>query len=524
MTLNTKKISKIKIKQNKSNINKDILFLTLCEGRDDGDLSAKVKKTKDQLLGGFVGDWTSKLIKYRCPIRHCSGGERCMHAAKTNCCYLLCMALFSRRIVIPSLNRWWKFLPVCRQVLLGVALHGIWADAAPNRVSARGQAQHQQAQDNVQWYDDWHRIHGSRVRKTWEYLTHPDTACVLIVILRCMMPAHRVMSWLMEHESDKRRTSTTAGDKVKSKLQVAIDWVTPSLSPLWGALALGVDMLSRVPERLTWASAFAYNAGTDFALRMRILTNMLPVLARIWWKGLMVAKSAPLVLIRVLHEGEHKRQQILGNFVATKDCCIRSGIKPLHVDCARDVDAGHDVMPTFCKVVNEFAHQVDFSNFDQELNHSSMRSTLQATNGKSMGFDVASMLHMGKEIASYHSYMTAPEAPRRQGRPANKRAAKRKRFDAWNAFVQMNQPRRDGQNRIKDGSHMKSLGQQWQRMSLEERSPYAEIAKAESAGRRAEELPQMDENDEESPAAFGGLWGLGDNQHVLRHWLHCSVQ
>ena len=159
-------------------------------------------------------------------------------------------------------------------------------------------------------------------------------------------------------------------------------------------------MLSRGLERSTWASAYAYNAGTEVALRMRTLTNMLPVLARIWWKGLMVAKSAPLVLVRVLHEGEHKRQQILGNFTATNSCCIRRGITPLHVECVKAMDAGHAVMPTFCKVVNEFAHQVDFSNFDQELNHASMRPTLQATNGKSMGFHEASNLHMGKEIAS----------------------------------------------------------------------------------------------------------------------------
>ena len=37
---------------------------------------------------------------------------------------------------------------------------------------------------------------------------------------------------------------------------------------------------------------------------------------------------------------------------------------------------------------------------------------------------------------------------------------------ALKTLVQMNQPRGDGHDRIKDCSHM---GQQWQRMSLEER-------------------------------------------------------
>ena len=69
-----------------------------------------------------------------------------------------------------------------------------------------------------------------------------------------------------------------------------------------------------------------------------------------------------------------------------------------------------------------------------------MRQFLNTTNGQSAAFSTASSMHMANEIGQrFVSIATHIPQPRR-GRPSNPEPrAKRKRYDAWNAFVSAQQ-------------------------------------------------------------------------------------
>jgi hypothetical protein len=106
-------------------IAEDILQLTLGEGNSSEFVPARVQALCRDLLDAFVGDWTSSAIKYRCRTLHCPGGESCKKAARAHLAMLMMRALFGRRVVVPSANRWWKCLPLCRnsEVHIPFALH-----------------------------------------------------------------------------------------------------------------------------------------------------------------------------------------------------------------------------------------------------------------------------------------------------------------------------------------------------------------------------------------------------------------
>jgi hypothetical protein len=95
-------------------IAEDILHLTLGEGNSSDLVPPRVQALCRDLLDAFVGDWTSSSIKYRCRTLHCPGGEPCKKAARTHLAMLMMRALFGRRVVVPSANRWWMCLPLCR--------------------------------------------------------------------------------------------------------------------------------------------------------------------------------------------------------------------------------------------------------------------------------------------------------------------------------------------------------------------------------------------------------------------------
>lgn len=104
----------------------------------------------------------------------------------------------------------------------------------------------------------------------------------------------------------------------------------------------------------------------------------------------------------------------------------------------------------FLEVVRHMAEQIDLTNFDQELAHSGMRAVLQMTCGRSMDFATAAELRLGSQIADFHRYLAPPQPRRGRGRPKHK-CGKRKRFDAWNAFVREHRPTQAGQASIKSG-------------------------------------------------------------------------
>jgi hypothetical protein len=358
--------------------------------------------------------------------------------------------------------------------------------------------------------DDWHKIHAINVKKTHAYLQDPSTPSNLIIMLKCMEPAHCVMRWLMHNESDVRRLSVPHDDLFSSRRQVAIQWVSPRVSPVWSALASGTLLLSdQHREGAVWGSALAYNVSSVASLRLKIMRALLPVLARIWQRARGSAVAWPLKLIRLLSECEAGRHVIAEEFLSTSSCCMPQGVKPLH----KSVSSVQEILaPDFIKLVEELAAQIDFSNFDQELNHSSMRASLQATSGKSMGFDTAALLHMGADISRAHSHMDSGKPPQLQrGRPRAS-SAKRKRFDAWNAFVQMQPVRSESkQDDIRSGSHLKALGQKWAELSPGEKQKYQDIASAVQMQNRCNEAAEVadDLRPPRDDAEYRGPWGLG---------------
>ena len=108
-----------------------LLRMTLCRDLSDELCAPRVRRLKDELLERLVGDITSRVIRYACPAEGCSGGDECRKLAAHHFVYLVIQILFNRKVVTPSASRWWKFAPLCRHVLLGIALHGIFCGAAP---------------------------------------------------------------------------------------------------------------------------------------------------------------------------------------------------------------------------------------------------------------------------------------------------------------------------------------------------------------------------------------------------------
>jgi hypothetical protein len=109
-----------------------LLRLTLCKGLPDTALPQKTLDLKGRLLDCMSGDWTSNVITYRCLDSTCPGGPACKKTACDAVMSLLLKVLFAKKVVIPSMNRWWKFTPVAQQVLMGVGIHGVWAHSVPS--------------------------------------------------------------------------------------------------------------------------------------------------------------------------------------------------------------------------------------------------------------------------------------------------------------------------------------------------------------------------------------------------------
>ena len=94
----------------------------------------------------------------------------------------------------------------------------------------------------------------------------------------------------------------------------------------------------------------------------------------------------------------------------------------------------------FLDIIKAFAQQVDFTNYDSEVAHASMRTLLNTANGKSFNVSVACMIHMGQEVGRNHGHgVPAAEQNNQRGRPKLDQA-KRLRYDGWNAYVAVHPP------------------------------------------------------------------------------------
>eukprot|EP00969_Alexandrium_andersonii_P163422 7223661-Alexandrium_andersonii.AAC.1 len=99
----------------------------------------------------------------------------------------------------------------------------------------------------------------------------------------------------------------------------------------------------------------------------------------------------------------------------------------------------------------------------------------------------------------------ASPTPEARAIPRKSHRKKRKRFDAWNAFVKMNPPAPtdDAQAVIRRGDHLKDLSQRWAALSTQEHERYARLASAELAARDS----SVDGGDNAALASdFRGPW------------------
>ena len=97
--------------------------------RADVQLAAECKDT-------FVGDPTSTTILVKCD-GSCNGDKAvCNKNAVSKAKKLVTRLHFRKTIPRPAANRWWKCVPVCRALLLGVAFHGLFR-FAPTGVRGR---------------------------------------------------------------------------------------------------------------------------------------------------------------------------------------------------------------------------------------------------------------------------------------------------------------------------------------------------------------------------------------------------
>ena len=214
---------------------------------------------------------------------------------------------------------------------------------------------------------------------------------------------------------------------------------------------------------------------------------------------------------------------IAHEFSTVKPCCVPLAIRDLQKAVARprDVLARH-----FRLLVEAFAAQLDFTNYDQELNHARMKQALRTAQGKSRGGALAVMCHHASSIKSTHHFLNgkAP-AKKRVGRPPSEHT-KRLKLDGWMVFVREHKPAGDQkQEHIKSGEHLRTLGRQWSALSQAERDEYNEKARRGRAHKSlhlADAVAATCDADADGGTDRCGAWGLGEGDMPLRPDLLCK--
>eukprot|EP00959_Pyramimonas_sp_CCMP1952_P470659 9497067-Pyramimonas_sp.AAC.2 len=333
------------------------------------------------------------------------------------------------------------------------------------------------------------------------------------------------MSWLMKRESAIRRAQPqNCSDGVAWK--DSLECVTLSSSPIVSALGEGALALGDGGPA-SWRLFFAYNPIAHGDAILEIWKSMLPVLGRMYIRGIGLLESWPIRLIRLLSDDLAVRDETADAFANSPLCCVPFDVKPLREAVACKADC---IADDFLTCIREFANQVELTNFCQEVSHSQMRHLLESGQGKSMAFEGAALGLFGHQMgATYDSESPAsPSAPR--GRPASE-TVKRSRCDGWNAYVAMHKPfcaPGKGGAIIKSGDHMKQLATQWKDLQGDRRKQYDDIALAEKVKRG---ISRMDSNQEGGAdegedggqqEALNSPWSLSSKDGPLSPDLMCE--
>ena len=177
-----------------ADVAQDLLNMTVADDLADEKVKQSKRDLCNEMLGTFVGDWSSNVICVACSKPGCLRDEACKTSAVDRAVNLLMRSVFTRKAKVPTLSRWWSFRPFAQQVLLGVGVHNLWGKAAPQRAKKApapgdldgnldpGQAASEQ----------WHVLWGIRVRKTSEFLLQPSTPADIILVMKAMQFSSKV--------------------------------------------------------------------------------------------------------------------------------------------------------------------------------------------------------------------------------------------------------------------------------------------------------------------------------------------
>jgi len=166
----------------------------------DDKVPPKVLALRDEALHVLAGDWRSDGFEFMCDGQ-CGGDETvCVGLAVQRIKALLIRLIFSKKMTIPVVSRWWKVGPAVREVLLGCACHRVLGGLAParwydNRKEGAVDDHHQGP------VEQWALEHGYRVRRTYAFFTSPATIPDLAIYLTVIQIQHHIMAWLMLHDN-----------------------------------------------------------------------------------------------------------------------------------------------------------------------------------------------------------------------------------------------------------------------------------------------------------------------------------
>ena len=474
---------------------RQVLRLAWCDGLPDEMISGRRKKVMDETLRVFVGNWASETMLYLCPRQGCEGGAACRAHAVAHATQLLSRLLFSRKPVEPTVSRWWKCMPLTRVVLLGVAVHSLWARACPRRARGANHAPPAAAEGHLDPRDQqedehWRAIHNYRCERTWQYFQASDTAVTPLLVLSSLSPAHQIMAWVLARGGVPSRTKrefcgvqTAALTNAKPKPEVLLEFFGPATSPIWSALHAGSTVLLTPHAQPYWQAVVDYHRGSFQACVLLIWQSYLPSLVRIWWRMVTLARGWPQRLLLLLSDNEATRQRVAREFMCLKPCCVPRGVKALH-ESTRSLE---DLLSYETKVlVQELAWQLDLSIFDREVSHARTKAHVEASNGHALGFESVVLAHFGKEVWQHFAADARPGAQTlTRGRP--KSHVKRRRYDAWNAYVATNKPNAEDQrSAISSGAHLRRLGELWRNEPQHVKQEYVAMARAECARRECD--------------------------------------
>ena len=506
------------------------VLIRLCQGLPDDMLSPAIIALRDEALDVLRGDWRSSTFEFYCS-GDCNGNrERCRNNAIQKIRSVLVRLIFLHKIVIPALSRWWKAGPAARKVLLGTACFHVLGKVAPANwrdVRAQGNEDH-----DLGPIETWAAEHGFRVKATYLFFNNPDTIISLIVYLKVIGVHYRIMAWLMEHDSKIGAGDAADHDGilgsvfgqpalapgqrvVESRIDAAVKFVTPAVSPIWESMAHGCHLLDEGLDDENWRALWHYSGGRSADGIQLIWSTLLPKLARLEVNVCLVVDAFHFKLFKLFSPDHQTRVSVSEEWEATR-CpgCLGKSLEGLHESFPVAADCES---PTFKAIVKEIIAQTDFSIFDVEIEHHLARDHLDRGMGNSAYLESASLAHMARDVSKQHDRAMAADKPvgTRGHRPRKEGFAQKRKFmSAFASFTEAARGMCDSRESLQQGEFGRSLSEEWNALPEEERERFRVLAQAE---REAAKRAAPAEDGDEVVMSTASFWGIGSAHGPLRH-------